>query len=42
MAKNNTTNNVVIRVTDKTKEKMIKYYEDKKRDKAQLVRAYGS
>lgn len=33
MAKNNTTNNVVIRVTDKTKEKMIKYYEDKKRDK---------
>ena len=34
MAKNNTTNNVVIRVTDKTKEKMIKYYEDKKRDKA--------
>ena len=34
MAKNNTTNNVVIRVTDKTKEKMIKYYEDKRRDKA--------
>lgn len=34
MAKNNTANNVVIRVTDKTKEKMIKYYEDKKRDKA--------
>lgn len=34
MTKNNTTNNVVIRVTDKTKEKMIKYYEDKKRDKA--------
>ena len=34
MAKNNTTNNVVICVTDKTKEKMIKYYEDKKRDKA--------
>lgn len=34
MAKNNTTNNVVIRVTDKTKEKMIKYYENKKRDKA--------
>lgn len=33
MAKNNTTNNVVIRVTDKTKEKMIKYYDDKKRDK---------
>ncbi len=25
--------NVVIRVTDKTKEKMIKYYEDKKKDK---------
>lgn len=25
--------NVVIRVSDKTKEKMIKYYEDKKRDK---------
>lgn len=34
MAKNNTTNNIVIRVTDKTKEKMIKYYEDKRRDKA--------
>ena len=34
MAKNNTTNNVVIRVTDKTKEKMIKYDEDKRRDKA--------
>ena len=26
-------NNVVIRVNEKTKEKMIKYYEDKKRDK---------
>ena len=26
-------NNVVIRVSDKTKEKMLKYYEDKKRDK---------
>ena len=25
--------NVVLRVSDKTKEKMIKYYEDKKRDK---------
>ena len=30
MANNNT---VVIRVSDKTKEKIIKYYEDKKRDK---------
>ena len=29
----NTNNNVVIRVNEKTKEKMIKYYEDKKKDK---------
>ena len=29
----NTNNNVVIRVNEKTREKMIKYYEDKKKDK---------
>jgi len=29
----NTNNNVVIRVSDKTREKMIKYYEDMKKDK---------
>ena len=29
----NTNNNVVIRVNEKTKEKMLKYYEDKKKDK---------
>ena len=29
----NTNNNVVIRVDEKTKEKMLKYYEDKKKDK---------
>ena len=33
MAKKNTNNCVVLRVNDKTKEKMLKYYEDKKRDK---------
>lgn len=33
MAKKNTNNCVVIRINEKTKEKMIKYYEDKKRDK---------
>lgn len=33
MAKNNSNNCVVLRVNEKTKEKMIKYYEDKKRDK---------
>ena len=30
---NNSNNNVVIRVSDKTREKMIKYYENKKKDK---------
>lgn len=33
MAKNNSNNCVVLRVNEKTREKMIKYYEDKKRDK---------
>jgi len=33
MAKKNTNNCVVLRVNEKTREKMIKYYEDKKRDK---------
>lgn len=33
MAKKNPNNCVVLRVNDKTREKMIKYYEDKKRDK---------
>ena len=34
MAKKNNSNNcVVLRVNEKTREKMIKYYEDKKRDK---------
>lgn len=33
MAKKNTNNCVVLRVNDKTKEKMLKYYDDKKRDK---------
>ena len=33
MAKKNNNNCVVLRVNDKTKEKMLKYYEDKKRDK---------
>ncbi len=33
MAKKNLNNCVVIRVSDKTKEKLIRYYEDKKRDK---------
>ncbi len=33
MAKKNQNNCVVIRVSDKTKEKLIRYYEDKKRDK---------
>ena len=33
MAKKNTNNCVVLRVNEKTSEKMIKYYEDKKRDK---------
>lgn len=33
MTKNNSNNCVVLRVNEKTKEKMIKYYEDKKRDK---------
>lgn len=33
MAKKNPNNCIVLRVNDKTREKMIKYYEDKKRDK---------
>ncbi len=33
MAKKNTNNCVVLRVSDKTREKLIKFYEDKKRDK---------
>ena len=33
MAKKNSNNCVVLRVNEKTREKMIKYYEDKKRDK---------
>lgn len=33
MAKKNTNNCVVLRVNEKTREKMIKYYKDKKRDK---------
>lgn len=33
MAKKNTNNCVVLRVSEKTREKLIKYYEDKKRDK---------
>lgn len=33
MAKNNANNCVVLRVSDKTREKLIKFYEDKKRDK---------
>ncbi len=34
MAKNNSNNCVVLRVSEKTREKLIKFYEDKKRDKA--------
>ena len=33
MAKNNSNNCVVLRVSEKTREKLIKFYEDKKRDK---------
>lgn len=33
MAKNNSNNCVVLRVSDKTREKLIKFYEDKRRDK---------